>query len=185
MVTDCGVERLLASVPDVDLDRAMAELRAQAGVRALGDDHDDHDEEDDAMYEDLPALLDSDDDAGANPDAVTAADTVSDAAGPTDADPVLEAPRRWAQQDKFYPNCIWIPGTKHLVDNSLSDALHAMDGWPHFIDDLRCLEHLLKDFRWRDRLRWTCFKNTECEDLITGWQVSLKGSPTAITQPNK
>lgn len=76
----------------------------------------------------------------------------------------------------LFPNAIQVLGLKHICDNMMQSALSSMELWDQFIEDLRQVEHLLRDRMMRERFQALCIPKNMAGDIraFKTWCISLK-----------
>jgi hypothetical protein len=75
---------------------------------------------------------------------------------------------------RLFPNTIFIPGMKHMMDNALKDAWNQMAGSKRFLEQLRALETLLRPQCSRDRLKNLFFAGLPSGVHLNKWSSRLK-----------
>ena len=96
-----------------------------------------------------------------------------------DATPAEEAQAALALVCRLFPNSLFIPGVKHLLDNILHDIWDSMSGKKEFMEQLHAFEYVLKQAPYRDKLRHLFFDGENAFDktmsqLLRRWTPSLK-----------
>ena len=61
------------------------------------------------------------------------------------------------------PNCLSVAGLQHIINNMLDDVHKAIPWWDTCLKYLKQFEALLRSEEKRQRLTWTCLRNTEFE----------------------
>ena len=96
-----------------------------------------------------------------------------------DYTPTEEALASQALVSRLLPNCIFIPGLKHGLDNILADIWGSMRKRERFMTQLRSLETILKSPVFRDKLKYLFFDGSGPLDIYVSerlrhWRSSLK-----------
>jgi len=71
----------------------------------------------------------------------------------------------WDLPDHLLPNALTVPGVQHIVDNLCKDVHEHLRGWEGFKADLVNFKNFLVLGEIRERLRWTCMRNTQYEQF--------------------
>jgi len=164
--TDQGVEAGLAEAPSLDLLKFLQDEAAALGssISIAGEF-------------DRPMLCDSD-----------AAELLCPLNMPQfehqgqprdDYTPTEEVLASQALVSRLLPNCIFVPGLKHGLDNILADIWGSMTKRERFMSQLRSLESILKSPVYRDKLKYLFFDGNTPLDIhvserLRHWRSSLK-----------
>ena len=73
------------------------------------------------------------------------------------------------------PNALRIAGALHVSDNCLGSSLQAMSTWNGLLKNLRVVEILLKDVKFRERFQHFNVADKSSKDKLKNWSLSLRG----------
>ena len=82
-----------------------------------------------------------------------------------------------ALTQRLFPNCIYLPGLKHTMDNIMHDILDSLSNRETFLGQLRGFEGILRSPNIRDKLSYVFFNEDSdaiMRQRLKAWRSSLR-----------